>query len=715
MDAALAQLADAAGVEARYWDIHGQVHEATPDTMRALLRALGFAADNESDISASLSTLDAKLWCTPLPPVIVALENSVVEVPLRLPSEAGIRILQWSVRLEGGEVISGECPLDTLPTEAIGQRRGVSTALRKLKLPQFPIGYHTLNFSAPHEATTQLIIAPARCYLPPQFSTKRCWGVTAQLYALRSSEDCGIGDFGHLQTLVDRLATGGADVVGINPLHALYLDTPQDASPYSPSSRLFCNPLYIDVTAVPGFGQCDEAAALMGTPEFARIVLEARKSGFVDYKGVAAVKLDILQRLFRRFIARDDEHNAAFRSFVERSGPDLEKFVTFQMLSEYFGMHDWARWPAPYRDQASNAVAELRSHNAERIQFFQFLQWLCDEQLAATAEVGRRGGMPIGLYNDLAVSVDASSADHWSHQDLFAGGARVGSPPDPFNEAGQEWGVVPLNPSRLRATGFAYFRSLLCANMRHAGALRIDHVMGWQRQFLIPVGASPVDGAYVRFPRDDLLAVAALESHRHRCLLIGEDLGTVPEGFRERMAAANVLSCRVFYFERDHDRFRRPSEYPRLASVFASTHDLATLAGFWSLDDIAAKTNLGLFKSPDEEAQVRAGRLAEKRMLLQALADESLLPSGMTPLDADRLVWTPRLALALQVYLARAPSLLFMTQLDDLAGETHQPNLPGTTKQYPNWRRRMANTLKYLLNNSTIQEEMKAIAVERAR
>ena len=318
MDAALAQLADAAGIEARYWDIHGQVHEATPDTMRALLRALGFAADNENDIGASLNMLDANLWCTILPPAIVASENSEVEVPLRLASESGIRTLQWSVRLESGEALSGECPIDALPTEAAGQCRGVSMALRKLKLPKLPIGYHTLDISAP--ATSQLIIAPARCYLPPQFSVERCWGVTAQLYALRSSDDLGIGDFGNLRTLVEGLATNGADIVGINPLHALYLDTPQDASPYSPSSRLFRNPLYIDVTAVPGFEQSDEADS--GTPEVLDNVLEARKSGFVDYKNVATVKLSILQRLFGRFMARDDQHNAAFRSFVERSGPD---------------------------------------------------------------------------------------------------------------------------------------------------------------------------------------------------------------------------------------------------------------------------------------------------------------------------------------------------------------------------------------------------------
>jgi 4-alpha-glucanotransferase len=708
-------LADAAGIEARYWDIHGNVHETSPDTMRALLRALGIAAGTDSDIAVSLETHSEERWRTPLPPVIVAQEDLEIDVPLCLPVEGGATTLQWSVQLETGEIRTGEGPLDLLQTEAVGQCGGASIALRRLKLAPLPIGYHTLTLSAPGEASARLVVAPTRCYLPPKFSDQRCWGVSAQLYALRSSEDWGIGDFGHLQALVGGLASRGADVVGVNPLHALFLDMPDDASPYSPSSRLFRNSLYLDVTAVPGFAQSDEAGALIEGPVAAQAIQTARGATFVDYKNVAALKLGVLECLFRSFDKRGAEHKAAFNAFVDRAGDDLDRFATFQMLSEHLGTHDWSHWPTPCRDQQSRLVANLRSRHADRVTFFKYLQWLCDEQLSATADLARQRGMSVGLYNDLAVSVAASSADHWSHQDLFAGGARIGSPPDPFNEKGQEWGVVPLKPARLRATGFGHFTTLLRANMRHTGALRIDHVMGWQRQFLIPAGALPAEGAYVRFPLDELLSIAALESQRNRCLLIGEDLGTVPAGFRERMAAADVLSCRVFYFERDHNGFRRPHDYPRLASVSAATHDLATLHGYWSLDDVAAKSHLGLFKSPDEELAARRGRADDKRQLLQALADVALLPTGMTPADADRLAWTPRLAQAVQAYLARASSLLFMAQLDDLAGETHQTNLPGSTVQYPNWRRRMARTLKYLLTDPAIQEEMKAIAVERAK
>jgi 4-alpha-glucanotransferase len=239
--------------------------------------------------------------------------------------------------------------------------------------------------------------------------------------------------------------------------------------------------------------------------------------------------------------------------------------------------------------------------------------------------------------------------------------------------------------------------------------------MGWQRLFLIPNGAKPSAGAYVGYPLDDLVAIAELESQRHRCVVIGEDLGTVPAGFRERMASANVLSCRIFAFEREHDRFRRPAEYPPLASVSAATHDLATLRGFWDGGDIAAKAKLGLFKSPDEEAQARSGRAADKRLLLQALADETLLPDGATPSDADRLGWTPRLALAVHAYLARSPSLLFLVQLDDLAGEAHQANLPGSTTQYPNWRRRQVRMVDELFTDPATQKEIATIVAERAK
>jgi 4-alpha-glucanotransferase len=717
MDAyeSLRRLAQAAGIEARYWDIHGGLHETAPDTMRALLGALGIAADTEADIEAGLTSFAEEPWRKPLPPVIVARENSEIEVPLRLP--AGERTVRWTIRLETGGIRTGECDLGVLPVEETGRFGETSALLRRLKLAPLPFGYHDLHLAAAGEAATRLIVARQRCYLPPKFSIGKCWGLAAQLYALKSPGDWGIGDFGHLQALIDRLAASDADAVGLNPLHALFLDAPEQASPYSPNSRLFRNPLCLDVTAVPDFAESGEARALVESPEVTHLLRRAREAEFVDYRAVAEVKLAVLDCLYRSFdqIHDSDASGAAFRAFVRHAGLNLDRFATFQMLSEHFGTHDWVRWPAACRDPESGLVSELRGRRADRVLFFKYLQWQCEEQLSATAERTRRRAMAVGLYNDLAVSVDAASADHWARQDLFAGSARVGAPPDPFNETGQEWGVVPLNPFRLRACGYEPFIALLRANMRHSGALRIDHVMGWQRLFLIPDGAKPAAGAYVGYPLDDLLAITALESQRHRCAVIGEDLGTVPAGFRERMASANVLSCRVFAFERDGGRYRRPNEYPPLASVSAATHDLATLAGFWGCDDIAAKANLGLFESPDEEAEARSGRSADKRMLLQALADEALLPDGVTPPDANRLGWTPELALAVHAYLARSPSLLFLAQLDDLAGGAHQANLPGSTTQYPNWRRRQARTLDEVFTDPATQKAMTTIAAERAK
>ncbi len=522
-----------------------------------------------------------------------------------------------------------------------------------------------------------------------------------------------------MRTLVEQTAAHGACAIGLNPLHALFLDTPEQVSPYSPNSRLFRNPLYLDVAAIPDLEESAEARALIQTPEISRAISAARGAAFVDYKAVARCKLAVLQSLHRSFEAKHDSQETArgqaFRNFVKQSGQALQSFVTFQMLSEHFGSHNWSCWPADCRDCDSNAVSELRNRHADRISFFTYLQWLCEEQLSQAAEAARRRGMAIGLYNDLAVSVDAASADHWAYRDSFVAQLRVGAPPDPFNERGQEWGVVPLNPRKLRATRYAHFIALLRANMRHAGALRIDHVMGWQRLFLIPAGAPATSGAYVRFPLDDLLAIAALESQRNRCLVIGEDLGTVAAGFRERMAAANVLSCRVFYFEREREQFRRPGEYPAQASVSAATHDLPTLRGFWNGDDITAKSHLGNFKSAEEEPHARAARAAEKQLLLQALASEGLLSDGLRPSDADRLDWTPELTGAVHLYLARTPSTLLMVQLDDLANEMHQANLPGSTTEYPNWRRRLSRRLGDLLGDPAIRAQMASITSARAK
>ena len=695
MDEVLSRLADVAGIEAYYWDIQGHQHETSPETARRLLGVLGFPAATEEEAAASLVRLEAAVWREVLPPVIVAQQDHEIVVPLRLPATDSRR-LSWSLDLEDGRRANGEVVLNDLAIEAEGKIDGIPLFLRQLRLPPQPCGYHHLSVGT--GPTVRLVVAPLKCHLPPD---GRYWGIAVQLYTIRSKDNWGIGDFTDLRTIVDWAAAGAAAVVGVNPLHALFLDMPTDASPYFPSSRLFLNPLYLDVTAIPDFAELKEASK----PESAGI--GAREDGIVEYAAVASAKLAALERLFAHFRTvhcdEADPRGSEFREFVRQGGSDLAGFATFQMLSEHFGTHDWSRWPQSSQKPSSHET--FSSEQTRRIAFFQYLQWQCAAQLSAVAQ--RAKAMALGIYNDLAVSVAAASADHWAHQDLFLQGAQVGAPPDPFNEAGQDWGVIPFNPRRLRATGYAHFIGLLRANMRYAGALRIDHVMGWQHLFLIPSGASASDGAYLRFPFDDLLAIATLESQRNKCVLIGEDLGTVPAGFRERMAAANVLSCRILYFERNGDCFRRPREFPKLAAVSATTHDLATIRGYWAGEDIVAKVHLGVL-TYEEELQARGDRARDKRLLLQALTEESLIqgPREDTP-------WSPQLAAAIQAYLARSPSLLFMAQLDDLASEMHQVNLPGTTTGYLNWQRRLGRSLQEIMSDPAIARMMATIAGER--
>jgi 4-alpha-glucanotransferase len=695
MDEPLSRLAGAAGIEARYWDIQGHLHETSPETARLLLGVLGFPAATEEEVAESLVRLEKEVWRETLPPVIIALMGNEIVVPLRLPA-LDSRHLSWSLDLEDGGQVRGEVVIDDLAVEATGKVDGTPLFLRQLRLPAQPSGYH--RFRVEGYPATHLVVAPHRCYLPPD---GRYWGIAAQLYAVRSEHNWGMGDFTDLHMLVDWAAARGAAMVGVNPLHALFLDTPADASPYFPSSRLFLNPLYLDVAAIPDFAELEEASR----PNCANVGV--REGDMVDYSGVACAKLAAVERLFAHFRTAhsgDSDHRGSeFREFVAQGGSDLYSFTTFQMLSEHFGTHDWSRWPQS--SQKPNSDETFSSEQTHRIVFFQYLQWQCAVQMSVVAEQAK--AMTIGVYNDLAVSVADASADHWAHQDSFLQGVQIGAPPDPFNEAGQSWGLTPFNPRRLRATGYVHFIALLRANMRHAGALRIDHVMGWQRLFLIPSGASASEGAYLRFPLNDLLAIAALESQRNQCVLIGEDLGTVPAGFRERMAAANVLSCRILYFERDGDCFRRPREFPKLAAVSATTHDLATLRGYWAGEDIAAKAHLGIL-TDDDASKLRDDRARDKRLLVQALVDESLI-QGL----GEDAPWSPQLAAAIQAYLARSRSLLFMVQLDDLASEIRQVNLPGSTADYPNWRRRLGRSLQEMTSDPEISQMIAAIAGER--
>jgi 4-alpha-glucanotransferase len=710
----LRRIADSIGIAARHVDALGVVHEPDEETLAQLIAAFGLPPDPKQAVDA----LAAESRNAPfgLPPVhIVAHETPDPVLPLRATSP-GARI-EWQCRLEDGTELAG-----------IGEAHSAGSDAAVLSLPgPLPLGYHRVDLAA--DAVTGeigLIVAPATCHLHPELQPgARSWGLTAQLYGLRSSQNWGIGDFTDLAHLCSDAAPLGAVAIGVNPLHALFAAEPRHFSPYSPSSRVHLDYLYIDVTAVPGF--TEDAAARALAP--ADAVAASRSADLVDYAAVAAIKRPVLEALFRRFQTKQldrkggarDELGASFRLFQQQHGEALAAFAVFEALHEHFsrngGEFSWRHWPAPMRDPNSAEVAEFARANAERVEFFQFLQWEADRQLGEAAAAGSRSGLAIGLYRDLAVGVNPNGAEAWADQELVAPGAAIGAPPDPLSRAGQNWGLAPINPLVLRRRGFAPIIAALRANMRHAGILRIDHVMGLQRLYWIPSGSPAPAGAYVNYPFKELLRLVALESQCQRCAVIGEDLGTLPEGFRETTQAANVLSYRIFAFERRHDgRFIPPDEYPPLAAASAATHDLASLKGFWLGRDIDWRRRLGLYPDATAEATEAAERRRDRQFLLEALVAEGLLApeqfDEFLPSD-DEPVYTAELGGAITVYLARSRARLMLVQIEDVADESEQANLPGTDDEHPNWRRRLSCGIEDLVAGPEMARVAKLVNTAR--
>ncbi|MGD9614463.1 MAG: 4-alpha-glucanotransferase [Alphaproteobacteria bacterium] len=683
---ALRRVAGLLGIATNHVDAFGNRHEAAEETLSRLIAAFGLPADPKQAAAA----LDAERDAAPfgLAPVhIVDPDDPGPVLSLPRPPQGDV---EWHIRLEDGSEHRG---------------RGEGAALR---LPGgLPLGYHRLAVMAGSaRAEIDLIVAPRSCHLPEGLRAgARSWGLTAQVYGLRSFRDWGIGDFTGLEGLCRRAGALGAAVIGVNPLHALFTAEPRHFSPYSPSSRLWLNYLYIDVTAVPGFAEDKAAQALVQASALAA----ARSAELVDYAAVAAVKRPVLEALFERFYRTEMASGSMlaedFQNFREAGGRSLVDFAVFEALHEHFlrqsSEFSWHSWPAAMRDPRSAEIAEFARAHARRVMFFQFLQWIADRQLGRAAASGRGAGLGIGLYRDLAIGANPHGADAWADNELVVSGASIGAPPDPLSRSGQNWGLAPLNPLVLRRRGFTPLIAALRANMRHAGVLRIDHVMGLRRLYWVPSGGKATSGAYVDYPFEEVLRLLALESRRHRCAVIGEDLGTVPPGFRETMQTANVLSYRIFAFERrDDGGFTPPGEYPALAAASAATHDLATVKGFWLGRDIEWRRRLGTY--PDKQAELAEAedRCRDRRLLLEALAREGLLARerfGRYLSEDGEPGYDRELGEAILVYLARSRARLMLVQIEDVAGESEQANLPGTTDSHPNWRRRLDWELDELL------------------
>ncbi|HJU27270.1 MAG TPA: 4-alpha-glucanotransferase [Rhodanobacteraceae bacterium] len=536
----------------------------------------------------------------------------------------------------------------------------------------------------------------ARAWRPAAFEGNgRRWGISVQLYALRSARNWGIGDFTDLSTLMRGAAALGAAAVGVNPLHALFPTRPQHASPYSPSDRRFVNPLYLDVESIADFPQCAGARKHTDSMDFRAKLEAARDAGRVDYESARALKWPVLMLLYREFrnrcLAADDDRAAAFRAFQRRQGIALRRFATFLALMETQVDGDWHRWPRPLTDPRSPAVEEFATEHIEAIEFHEYLQWQAAVQLEKVEATARECGMSIGLYADLAVGADPTGAEVWSAQDEFVQGVTIGAPPDALNLAGQDWGLPPLDPIVLASARCAPYAELLRANMRRVGALRIDHILGLMRMYWIPSGAPPGEGAYVRYPWPELQDVLVQESRRHHCLLIGEDLGTVPDGLREAMRRRGVLSYRLLYFEEREGAFPAPHEYPADALITAGTHDLPSLSMWWQGEDVELRNRLGLWPDPERYRIETERRQAAKRALLEGLRAAGLDADGGRQQDAP--------AEAIFAYMARTPCKLLMVQPEDVLGLHAQVNVPGTTDQYPNWRTRLPCSVEDVLDH----------------
>lgn len=723
---ALRALADRVGVLSEYRDYQGGRRETSDQARVALLAAMGIDASSEAAARAALERWDQATAKRLAPPVLVGRVSDPATRRLRLslPIGAAQRPLDYELRVEeesGREHLltgrlqpKGRKPMRPAGTQ--GRRRhrpaeAESRAQLTLPVPSEP-GYHrlALSLSDGQQAEMPWIVCPDSCLPISQvIDEPRRFGIWTHLYTLRSRQNWGVGDLSDLDALVRWTAQVGGCFVGLNPLHALR-NQAEHISPYSPVSRLYRNPLYLDVTAVPELGHAPEARRLIESERYRQALAELRRSQRVDYQRVMELKRPVLQALHRSFAAqhrdRDSARGRAYAEFLERQGRPLTDFASFWALADHLGSHNHHMWPDPYRDPTHPDVERFRADHFERVDYYRYLQFELDRQLTQAA---RAAELSIGLYGDLAIGTSPEGSDPWAFPGLFLDGVYIGAPPDEHSDLGQEWGLPPVDPRALRADGYRYWILLLRNALDHMGALRIDHVMGLFRQYWVPAGRPATEGAYMRFPAHDLLAILALESRRSGAVIIGEDLGTVPRGLPARLARWNILSSRVLYFERSRrGTFRPARQYSPRALVTANTHDHPPLAGYWAGRDLELRYQTGILDGEHALEQARQERQAARRALLRRLAAEGCLPTPEPPATAAEL------SAAVHAFLSRTPSPVLGIWLDDLTGEVEPVNVPGTgLDQHPNWSRRSSLAMEQLRRDPQVARTLQAVS-ERA-
>ena len=677
-DDVVRDLARRAGIAVEWQDYAGRPQVVTVSVLRRVLAALGFPADTNREMSSSRRLLTKRSSLADLPPLVTAVAGR----PTRL-DVGGNEAQPAKLVLERGE--TREVVL--LPA------RG------RLRIPAInEIGYHRLLVE---DRDIVLAVSPARCRsIEDVVPDPRLWGLAAQLYGLGRPGDVGIGDLAGAANLAVTAGSKGADAIALSPMHALFAADPARFAPYSPSSRLFLNPLHAAPELVFGPGTGRETPA---------------SNGLIDWTAASAEKYTILRGLFESFLDGTDWDGplgADFARFRAEGGSLLLEHACFEALqATRMPQRDWRAWPTDLHDPRGPAVAFFAASQPDEVLFHQFLQWVSDRSLAEAQRVARQAGMRIGLIGDLAVGTDPNGSHAWSRQSDMLLGLTIGAPPDLLNPQGQDWGLTGFSPRAMEENGFAPFLATLRAAMRHVGGIRVDHAMGLARLWLIPEGALPEDGAYLNFPVGDLVRLLALESVRHNVVVIGEDLGTVPEGFRDMLEQSGIHGMRVLWFERDSNTgFASSRGWGNTDVAMTSTHDLPTVAGWWKGNDIDIRRQFGRLDEGAELDTMRREREQDRPRLWDTFVREHVGEGAVPgPEETDRVVD------AAVRFIAKTEVPLSLIPLEDLLGQVEQPNLPGRATGHPNWRRRLPMPADSVLAEEGAARRIDIVAAERPR
>jgi 4-alpha-glucanotransferase len=665
---ALHLLAREAGIEINWRDVSGIDHIVPDATLRAVLAAIGFAAETERQITESLATLRQETEHK-TPPLVTATQGD----PISLSGIPG----PYRITLESGGILEG-----------LAQRDANAVLLA----PVQETGYHRLEVG---DFTTTLAVAPRRAYTVEDAAAPatKIWGLTVQLYALRRKHDGGIGDFLALEEFVRHAAQHGADAIAISPVHAQFSADVHRFGPYAPSNRAALNILHIAEKSQAPFPPDTEPAPSQPDGDF-----------FVDWPNAAAAKLRALRSEFEHF-----HDYAALAKFRAESGIGLERHAIFEALSNRLSEGNpaalnWRHWPEAYQNPENPAIAHFIRENPREIEFHAWAQYRADQGIAAAQQAARDAGAKIGLIADLAVGTDHSGSASWSRQDEVLKGLEIGAPPDLINREGQKWGITAFSPRGLRNSGFSAFIDMLRHALRHAGGVRIDHVMGLARLWVIPTGFASAQGAYITMPVDDLMRLVTLESQRHKAVILGEDLGTLPHGFGPKLNKAGIAGLRVMWFERDGQHFTAPQNWTPSAIAMTTTHDLPTVAGWWESRDIALREQLQMQGDNADE------RAAARHALWSAF-QESGATAAPQPPETDGAAVT----YAAAAHLGRAACTLALLPIEDALSLTEQPNLPGTQDEHPNWRRRLPGDAQTLFAREDFQARMAILATRNSK